>query len=75
MSIIGCVSFWNTKGFGFIDYSDNGEIKSIYTHYTQLIGTDKLKKHSIVRFEIGTNDRGAIAREVEVLDGKIKGNS
>ena len=77
VTIIGTVSFWNAGGgYGFLDYSENGEIRSIYTHYTQLKNADRLRKYQIVQFVIGSNDRGQIAREVEVIeDAEIKKNS
>lgn len=75
--IKGIVMFYNSaKGFGFVEYVINDEIKKIYVHHTKLIGCKRLRKYQYVRFTIGENEHGKIAENVEVIDfAKIKTNT
>lgn len=74
MSTIGTVANWR-KVYGFINYVENGQIKTIFTHYSNLTNARKLKQNQIVSFDIGENERGLVAENVEVLDAKIKSNA
>lgn len=66
--LIGTVKKWNGWGcYGFISYFDKGEEKSIYTHKSCLINEKRLFQGMTVRFKRETNDRGDIAKNVEVI--------
>jgi cold shock CspA family protein len=75
--LIGIVKKWNGWGcYGFITYSEKGEEKSIYTHKSCLINKERLFQGDKVRFIRDTNDRGSIAKNVEVLENaKVKKNT
>ena len=71
MSIKGKVVLYNSvKGFGFIRYATKDGTKDIYTHHSQFIGCKKLNIGQCVKFEIGENEHGPIARSVEPLFGR-----
>lgn len=57
----GKVKWFNyQKGYGFISYTDNGEDKEIFVHYSQIMATGfkKLKEDEIVEFEIISTSKG-----------------
>jgi len=65
----GIVLFYNCeKGWGYIQYVENNDVKKIFVHHTGLKGRKQLSKHQYVSFVIGQNERGTIAQEVEVVN-------
>jgi cold shock CspA family protein len=65
----GIVLFWNrSRGFGFAKYVSGSEIKKIYIHGSSLVNSRRLRKHQYIQFDIGKNDKGEIAENVEVID-------
>ena len=73
----GIVLFYNAgKGWGYLQYVENNDVKKIFVHHTGLKGCKQLKKFQYVRFAIGQNEKGLIAQEVEVIDiAKTKRNA
>lgn len=64
------------KGFGYIEYFDGNEKRSIYTHVSQFVnGVRSINVGQHYKFKIGENDRGKIATDVEVLNAKAKTNT
>ncbi len=60
----GVVKFFNnTKGFGFIKQSDNGE--DIFVHQTGLI--DEIHENDKVEFEVENGKKGLNAVKVKVI--------
>ncbi len=61
--------FNNEKGFGFIQLEDNS--KDIFVHYSAIksngFGRTSLEDGQKVSFEIGTNQKGEQAINVETL--------
>ncbi len=58
-----------SAGFGYIEYFDGGEKKSIYTHVSQFKGgVQSVRTGRIYKFTVGQNERGAIAQNVEVIE-------
>ena len=59
--------FNNEKGFGFIQLEDNS--KDLFVHFSQIkragYGRVSLEENQKVTFEIGTNDKGEHATNVE----------
>lgn len=53
------------KGFGFIK---SGKVDNIFVHYSSIRsnGFKSLKKGQIVYFNLGRDDRGNIAKDVEI---------
>lgn len=68
----GRVLFWN-KGIGYGRIVPEGTEQKIYVHHSELIGRRNLVKGQLVCFEIGENDHGPAAKNVEVIqDAEIK---
>ena len=65
----GRIKFYKkNSGFGFLEYWDGKEKKSVFTHASQFMnGVKHLKVGQKVRFTIGENEHGPIAQNVEVL--------
>lgn len=64
----GIVESWNTQyGYGFIQSIIDGEEQRVFVHHKNLAGCRRLKKFQCVKFEVGTNERGLVANNVEVI--------
>lgn len=71
----GRVLFWN-KGIGYGRIVPEGTEQKIYVHHSGLIGRKDLAKGQLVSFEIGENEQGLIAKNVEVLkNAKTESNT
>ena len=73
----GTVECWNTQyGYGFINSVIDGKEERIFVHHKSIVGVKRLKKFQRVKFEIGTNERGLVATNVEVIfNAKTKANN
>lgn len=73
----GAVESWNTQyGYGFIQAVIDGKEERIFVHHKSLVGVKRLKKFQRVKFEVGTNERGLVATNVEVIfNAKTKTNN
>lgn len=61
----GVVKFFNnSKGFGFIQPSDNGE--DVFVHVSGLI--DEIRENDKVQFEVEKGRKGLNAVRVELVD-------
>ncbi|MFW5761635.1 MAG: cold-shock protein [Cyclobacteriaceae bacterium] len=61
----GTVKFFNnSKGFGFIKPSDNGE--DVFVHSSGLI--DEIRENDRVKFELARGKKGMNAVNVELID-------
>ena len=60
----GTVKFFNeTKGFGFITPSDNGE--DIFVHVSGLV--DEIRENDTVKYQVEKGKKGLNAVNVEVI--------
>lgn len=66
------VWFDSNKGFGFLAPDAGG--KDIFVHYTALImeGFKTLQQGQAVSYEVGSNGKGDVAVNVELIPGKDK---
>lgn len=64
---IGRVKFFNEeKGYGFI-MPENGT-DDIFFHITNVPGESTLEKNTLVSFEVEQEEKGSVAKSIEVLD-------
>ena len=64
----GTVKWFNTtKGYGFIERSQGGDV---FVHYSSIAqdGYRSLEEGQKVSFTVGQGEKGAQAKEVEVVD-------
>jgi len=56
--------FDHSKGYGFIEQDDGGDI---FVHFTELRDAEALEKYQRVEFNVAPGDEGPEARDVIVI--------
>jgi cold shock CspA family protein len=64
------MTWFKTRGFGFVHQTVDGEVRTYFVHISQIIG--KPEVGASVRFDAGESKKGPVALNVEIVTRTVK---